>query len=294
MAATVWKGYITFGLISVPVRLFTAARSERISFNQLHSTCHTRVRQQLYCPTCDCTVERSEIVKGYQYIKDQYVLVEDAEIKKVQPQSADSMEILEFVKMDEVDPLYFDSSYYLVPEDAGRKAYHLLVDTMDQAGYAAVAKLAMHQREYTVLVRAREQGLTLHTMYSPNEIRTLAEYGRNSSEDDIEVKPAETKLAGQLIESLAAPFKPEKYTDQYQARLKELVEAKRAGEETASTEGPRLAPVIDLMDALQKSLQSQSNKGPKKKGPARATAAQAEGVPAKKAAPARNKARKAG
>ena len=302
MAATVWKGYITFGLISVPVRLFTAARSERMSFNQLHSTCHTRVRQQLYCPTCDCTVERSEIVKGYQYIKDQYVLVEDTEIKKVQPQSADSMEILEFVKMDEVDPLYFDSSYYLVPEDAGRKAYHLLVDTMDQAGYAAVAKLAMHQREYTVLVRAREQGLTLHTMYYPNEIRTLAEYGRNSSEDDIEVKPAETKLAGQLIESLAAPFKPEKYTDQYQARLKELVEAKRAGEETASTEGPRLAPVIDLMDALQKSLASQPKKAPKKKGPARATAAQAApqtavqtgGATAKKAPPVRKSARKAG
>ncbi len=289
-------------MISVPVRLFTAARSERMSFNQLHSTCHTRVRQQLYCPTCDCTVERSEIVKGYQYIKDQYVLVEDTEIKKVQPQSADSMEILEFVKMDEVDPLYFDSSYYLVPEDAGRKAYHLLVDTMDQAGYAAVAKLAMHQREYTVLVRAREQGLTLHTMYYPNEIRTLAEYGRNSSEDDIEVKPAETKLAGQLIESLAAPFKPEKYTDQYQARLKELVEAKRAGEETASTEGPRLAPVIDLMDALQKSLASQPKKAPKKKGPARATAAQAApqtavqtgGATAKKAAPVRKSARKAG
>ena len=199
-------------------------------------------------------------------------------------------------------PLYFDSSYYLVPEDAGRKAYHLLVDTMDQAGYAAVAKLSMHQREYTVLVRAREQGLTLHTMYYPNEIRTLAEYGRNSSEDDIEVKPAETKLAGQLIESLAAPFKPEKYTDQYQARLKELVEAKRAGEETASTEGPRLAPVIDLMDALQKSLASQPKKALKKKGPARATAAQAApqtavqtgGATAKKAPPVRKSARKAG
>ena len=113
MAATVWKGYVTFGLISVPVRLFTAARGERVSFNQLHNACHTRIRQQLYCPTCDCTVDRSEIVKGYQYVKDQYVLVEDAEIKKVQPKSADGMEILEFVKLEEVDPLYFDSSYYL-------------------------------------------------------------------------------------------------------------------------------------------------------------------------------------
>ena len=290
MAATVWKGYVTFGLISVPVRLFTAARGERVSFNQLHNACHTRIRQQLYCPTCDCTVDRSEIVKGYQYVKDQYVLVEDAEIKKVQPKSADGMEILEFVKLEEVDPLYFDSSYYLIPEDAGRKAYHLLVETMEKAGYAAVAKLAMHQREYTVLVRARERGLTLHTMYYPNEIRRLAEYGADGSEGDFEVKPAESKLARQLIESLAAPFKPEKYADEYQHRLKELIEAKRAGKETAATEGPKLAPVIDLMDALQKSLQSQ----PKKKGPARAAAAQAEVDSVRKARPARKKARKAG
>ena len=286
MAATVWKGYITFGLISVPVRLFTAARSERVSFNQLHKTCHTRIRQQLYCPTCDGTVDRSEIVKGYPYVKDQYVLVEDAEIKKVQPKSAEGMEILEFVKLDEVDPLYFDSSYYLVPEDAGRKAYHLLVETMQEAGYAAVAKLAMHQREYTVLVRAREKGLTLHTMYYPSEIRRLAEYGING---DMEVKPGESKLARQLIESLAAPFKPEKYADQYQQRLKDLIEAKREGKDTtATTEGPKLAPVIDLMDALQKSLRSQ----PKKKGPARATEAQASGAAPKKTGPTRKKARR--
>ena len=163
------------------------------------------------------------------------------EIKKVQPKSADSMEILEFVKLDEVDPLYFDSSHYLVPEEAGRKAYHLLVETMGRAGYAAAAK-----------------------------------------------------LAGQLIESLAAPFKPAKYADQYQTRLKELIEAKRSGEETTATEGPKLAPVIDLMDALQKSFASQPQKAPKKKGPARATASQAGAAPAKKDSPARERARKAG
>ena len=266
MAATTWKGYITFGLISVPVRLFTAARSERVSFNQLHKECHTRVRQQLHCLTCDTNVERSDLVKGYQDGKDQYILVEEAEIKKVQPFSAAGMEILEFVRLEEVDPLFFDSSFYALPEDAGRKAYFLLTDAMEKSGYAAIAKLSMHQREYTVLMRARAKGLTLHTMYYPNEIRQLEEYGQDT---DLEVKPQEAELATQLIESLAAPFEPAKYSDAYQQRLKELIDAKREGKETAPTEGPRLAPVIDLMEALQKSLKG----GPKERGPARATEA---------------------
>ncbi len=268
MASTTWKGYITFGLISVPVRLFTAARSDRVSFNQLHKECHTHVRQQLYCPTCDAKVERSDLVKGYQDGKDQYILVEDAEIKKVQPASAAGMEILEFVRLDEVDPLYLDSSFYALPDDAGRKAYFLLADTMQQSGYAAIAKLSMHQREYTVLLRARAGGLTLHTMYYPNEIRRLEEYGRDT---DLEVKPQEAELARQLIESLAAPFEPAKYSDGYQQRLKELIDAKREGKDTAPTAGPKLAPVIDLMEALQKSLKG----GPNERGPARATEADA-------------------
>ncbi len=268
MAATTWKGYITFGLISVPVRLFTAARSERVSFNQLHKECHTRVRQQLHCPTCDTNVERSDLVKGYQDGKDQYILVEEAEIKKVQPVSAAGMEILEFVRLEEVDPLYLDSSFYALPEDAGRKAYFLLTDAMEKSGYAAIAKLSMHQREYTVLMRARAKGLTLHTMYYPNEIRQLEEYGQDT---DLEVKPQEVELATQLIESLAAPFEPAKYSDAYQQRLKELIDAKREGKETAPTEGPRLAPVIDLMEALQKSLKGR----PGERGPARATEANA-------------------
>jgi DNA end-binding protein Ku len=287
MASTVWKGYITFGLISVPIRLFTAARSERVSFNQLHNVCNTRIRQQLFCPTCNRTVERDEIIKGYEYGKDQYVLVEDKEIKKVAPQSADGMEILEFVKIEEVDPLFFESSYYAIPEEAGRKAYHLLVDTMAKLGYAAIAQLTMHQREYTVLIRSRENGLTLHTMYYPNEIRQVAEYGKDGH---FEVKPQETKLAKQLVESLAAKFEPEKYSDSYQSRLKELIEAKREGKETAATEGRKLAPVIDLMEALQRSLKDAPKKAPTRATEVHAAAAQASG----KARPARKKSSKGG
>src|SRR5271169_4143419 len=174
MATAVWKGYLTFGLISIPIRLFAAARSERISLNQLHSVCHTRIRQPQFCPTCNRGVERSEIVKGYEYEKDQYVLFDEKELDKIEPPSAHTMEILEFVKLDEVDPLYFDASYYVTPEDAGKKAYHLLLEAMQDSGYAAIAKLTMHQRENIVVMRPRAKGLTLHTMFYANEIREVA------------------------------------------------------------------------------------------------------------------------
>src|SRR5687767_12144561 len=129
MASTIWKGYVTFGLISIPVRLFAAARSERISFNQIHEPCGSRIKQQIYCPTCERTVERSELVKGYEVEKDTYVVVEDEEIKKIAPQSQQTMEIVEFVKLDEIDPIFFDTSYYATPEEPGRRAYQLLLET---------------------------------------------------------------------------------------------------------------------------------------------------------------------
>jgi DNA end-binding protein Ku len=251
MAASVWKGYLTFGLISVPVRLFSAARTEHISLNQLHDKCKGRIRQPLFCPTCERMVERSEIVKGYEYEKDQYVLIEDEEVKKIAPPSASTMEILEFVNAADVDPLYLDASYYMVPEDAGRKAYQLLVTTMEESGRGAIAKLAMHQREYIVLIRPRANGLTLHTMYFADEVRQVSEYGHHG---EIKVKPEEVKLAKQLVESLAGEFEPGKYHDEYKQRLKELLNAKLEGQEVAAAPQPQLAPVVDMMEALKKSL----------------------------------------
>lgn len=213
MASTVWKGYITFGLISVPVRLFTAARSERVAFHMIHAQCNTRIKQQLFCPTCERVVERSELIKGYEVDKNAYVQVSDAELKKVEPQSTDTMEITQFVKISDIDPLYYDASYFAVPETPGRKAYQLLVNTMERSGFAAVAKVGMHRREYIVVIRPRENGLTLHTMYYPNEVRSVPEYG---STEHIEVRPQEIDLAEQLVKRLAAPFQPEKYQDEYQ------------------------------------------------------------------------------
>ncbi|MBC8165281.1 MAG: Ku protein [Bryobacteraceae bacterium] len=256
MASTIWKGYITFGLISIPVRLFAAARTERVSFNQIHEPCHSRIKQQIYCPVCERTVERSELVKGYEAEKDTYIIVEDQDIKNIAPASQETMEIVEFVKLQEVDPLYFDASYYVTPEDAGRRAYQLLLETMTKSEYAAVAKITMHQRENTIIIRPREDGLTMHTIFYANEVRAIPEYGLTKN---TEVKPQEIQLAEQLVKSLAATFDPEKYEDTYQKRLTELIEAKRNGIPVQETKTKRLAPVIDLMAALQKSLNLQAS-----------------------------------
>lgn len=252
MASTIWKGYVTFGLISIPVRLFAAARTERVSGHMLHKDCGTRIKQQLYCPHCERTVERSEIIKGYEVDKNSYVEIDDEEIKKIAPASTDTMEIQQFVKINDVDPIYFDASYYAVPEDPGRKAYELLFETMQKTEYAAIAKIGMHQREYVVVIRPRENGLTMHTIFYPNEVRAVPEYGHPR---DVQIKPQEIALAEQLVESLAGPFEPEKYEDEYQKRLTQLIEAKGEGRQVSATHHQKLAPVIDLMSALQKSLQ---------------------------------------
>lgn len=256
-----WKGFLAFGLISIPVRLSPAARTERVSFNQLHKICHTRLKQPLFCPTCNRMVERNEVEKGYEYEKDQYLLFTEEELERVEPESARTMEILEFVKLAEVDPIYFDASYYLAPEDEGRKAYYLLFEAMRKSGYAAVAKVSMHNREYIVIIRPQKTGLTLHTMFYTNEIRA-AETG---SGDKVEVKEQERALAEQLIKSLAAPFEPEKYHDAYQEALQELIAAKAKGMELTAAPHVARAPVIDLMQALKNSLAAAPGPQPERK-----------------------------
>jgi DNA end-binding protein Ku len=250
MPASSWKGFLSFGLVSIPIRLSPAARTERISFNQIHSVCHTRLKQPLFCAHCNRMVERSEVEKGYEVEKDQYLLFTEDEIKNVEPESARNMEILEFVKIDEIDPLYFDSSYYVAPEESGEKAYHLLLEAMKKSGYAGIAKATMHGREHIVIVRPHSNGMTLHTMFYSNEIRQAD----TSAPPKGEIKEPERNLALQLIQSLAAPFQPEKYQDAYQQGLRELIDAKAAGRQITAVPHVARAPVIDLMEALKKSL----------------------------------------
>lgn len=251
MAASVWKGFISFGLVSIPVRLYAAARSQRVNLHQLHSVCHTRLRQPLYCPTCKRMVERSEVIKGYEDEDGKYVLIEPEDIKKIAPPSARNMDILGFAKASEIDPLYFNASYFLTPEAEGKKAYELLLKSLEKAHRVGIAKLAMHQREYTVFIRPYDNGLTLHTMYFANEVREVPGYGQT---DNVKLSAQELKLAEQLVETLSLDFDIKNYHDEFQDRLKALIEARRKGHEIAATPQPKRAPVIDIMAALKKSL----------------------------------------
>lgn len=270
MPASVWSGYLTFGLISMPVRLYSGARGTRISFHMLHRDDLTRVKQQLYCPHDERVIERSEIVKGYEYRKGEYVVVEPEEIRKIEPKTAKAMEILEFVKQEEIDPVYFESSYFLAPDEAGRKPYALLTRAMEETSFVAVAKLAMHNREYTVFLRPYQGGLMLHTMYYQEEIREAPAIAG----DQAGVKEGELKVAHQLIESLAAEWEPEKYHDTFEENLKKLIKARMEGGEVSAVEKPRKqAPPADLMAALRMSLAEMQGK---KKGPQRVEQAQQE------------------
>ncbi len=251
MASTVWKGHLTFGLVSLPVKLYSAARGESVSFNQLHKEDGSRVRQVLYCAQEDKPIPRSEIVKGYEYEKDRYVIIDDEDIRKVAPKTAKLMEILEFVKDEQVDPVYFESSYYMAPDEAGEKPYALLFDALKRTSRVGVAKIAMHNREHIVILRPGERGILLHTMYYSHEIRKVEEFRTDISL----VKDNEIKLATTLIEALAADFEPEKYHDTYRDNLLAMIEAKKAGQEVVETPAPQAAKVVDILEALKRSLE---------------------------------------
>jgi DNA end-binding protein Ku len=250
MASTSWRGHLTFGLVSIPLKLYAAARPRRLEFHQVHKVCRTRLRRPLFCPTCNRIVKNDEVVKGYEFEKGQYLLLENQEIKKLAPETDGTMEITEFVPLAEVDPLYFESSYMAVPDGSGAKAYRLLVDALDKAEKVGLAKVAMHQRDYMVIIRPRDNGLTLHTMYFADEVRSVADYGHVQAP----VKPQEIKLATELIESLSGHFKPEKYKDDYRERVQAFVDAKLKGRKTAVAAERTPAPVIDMMEALKRSL----------------------------------------
>jgi DNA end-binding protein Ku len=262
MATSVWNGILSFGLLAIPVKLYTAARSQRMNLHQLHKVCHTRLKQPLYCPQCNRQVDRSEVVRGYEYEKGQYVIVNDEEIKKITPPSSTVMEIVAFVKPEQIDPIYFDASYFMLPDKHSEKPYALLLKTLEDRNRVGIAMVTMHQREYTVLIRPRKNGLTVHTMYYANEIREVAGYGQ--AEKDVKLKPAEVKLAEQLVESLSQDFKPEQFHDKFQENLKALIEAKQKGKTVVAERKPAPGRVIDMMEALKKSLANAEHQKQKK------------------------------
>jgi DNA end-binding protein Ku len=253
MASATWRGSLSFGLLTIPIRMYPAARRQRTYLHQLHNKCHTRLKQPLFCPTCNRIVNRDEVVKGYEFEEGQYVLVDKEDLKKITPKSGKIMEILAFVKQEQIDPVYMDSSYEALPEKDADKPYQVLLKALEDTKMVGIAKVTMHQREYTVFIRPRNHGITIHTMYFQNEIRDMEGYGQLPK--NLQIKPQEIKLAEQLIASLSEDFKPQQYHDTFQEQLKALVESKEKGKTFTEKAAPKRAKVIDMMDALKKSLQ---------------------------------------
>lgn len=260
----VGSGAISFGLVSIPVKLYTAASSEAPSFNLLHAKCGNRIRQQRFCPVCNEVVERDDLVKGYEFAKDQYVKVSDDELKALEGEASKAIEISEFVPLSTVDPIYFEKTYYLGPDKGGDKPYRLLAEAMSQASKVALAKFVMRGKENLVLIRSSQNGLMLHTMYFSDEVRDFNEIEKGET---AKISSAETNLAMRLIDELSNDqFKPEAYEDEYRQRVLDLVNTKSEGKEITIVEpGVKRAQVIDLMDALKESL---GRKQPREKKPA--------------------------
>lgn len=253
MAATVWGGYISFGLVSFPVKLYSAARAEAVHFHMLHRKDLSRVKEVFYCAQEDKRIERTEIVKGYEVSKGNYVVIDDEDLKKIAPATAGTMDIIQFVKNDEVDPIYFERSYYVGPAENGGKPFSLFLKALVETRHSAIAKLTMHARENVVLIRSTGEELLLHTLFYPDELQAG---NKAAAPPKATATRKEIDLATEIIHQLSAPFKPEKFEDTYRGLVETLIEQKKKGQKITAAPTPRRAPVIDLMEALKKSIQS--------------------------------------
>jgi len=249
VAAIVWKGFVSFGLVSFPIRLQVAAREKSIRFHLLHKKDLSRVKEVYFCQAEDKPLKREDLVKGFEVSKGEYVVVDDADLNKIAPHSAKTMDILQFVKSEEFDPVFLDKSYHVLPEGDVTKPYALLREAMKQRGQYAIAKVAMHNREHIVVIRPDGKELMLHTMFFADEVQEVSV--KTGSE---KFSAQELKLAGQLIDTLSAKFDPAKFHDEYQANLRRLIEQKQKGERVTATKSERPTQVVNIMDALRRSL----------------------------------------
>ena len=278
-------GTISFGLVAIPVKLYTATSPGNVSFNLLHAKCGSRIKQQTFCPTCNETVERSALVRGYEFSKDQYVRVTDEELKALEGEASKMIDIAEFVPLAKVDPIYFEKTYYLGADKGGEKPYRLLADAMEKSGQVALATFVMRGKESLVLIRAAQGGLMLHTMYFADEVRAFTDVDKGES---AKINDGELDLAIKLIDGLAADdFDPARYKDAYRERVMEMLRKKAEGQELAAAPAPaQRRQVIDLMEALKESLAAR--KPPTKVGrkpeaaPARAVASAKKAAGGKK------------
>jgi DNA end-binding protein Ku len=251
-ARAIGTGTISFGLVSIPVKLYTATASEAVSFNLIHNKCKGRIKQQIFCPTDNEIVERNDLVKGFEYAKNQYVLFTEEELDALEAAKTNSLEIVEFVPASTVDWIYISKTYYLGPDKGGDKAYHLLSEAMERTEKIAVGRYWTRGKEQLVLLRPYKKGLMLHYAYYSNEVRSFDEVDTGAT---VTFKPVEAELADKLIQQLTIPeFNPEAYKDEYVERVKTAVEQKIAGQEVAVAPEQPTAQIIDLFEALKRSL----------------------------------------
>jgi len=252
----IWSGTISFGLVSIPVRLYTATESHDVHFHLLHKSDGVRLQNIRWCPKHERAVPWDEVVRGFEYAKGQYVAVTDEDLDHLPVKTVHTVDISDFVKLEEVDPIYYDKAYYLAPEETGAKAFVLLRQALEQTGRAAVAKVAIRDKESLCLVRPYEDVLTLETMLYANEIRST----KDIAVDGADVSPKEIQMAISLIENLSDSFDPQRYHDEYQAALKKLIDAKVAGAPLPAAPSERGEKIVDLMEALRASVEATKKK----------------------------------
>ncbi|MEO8290433.1 MAG: Ku protein [Gaiellaceae bacterium] len=278
---TIWNGSISFGLVNIPIGLAVAQQRKDTAFRTLHRECGTPIKQKRYCPFHERDVEADELVKGWEFAKGQFVVVEESDLEAVALQRSQSIDIMRFVPVAEVDPIYFDRTYYLAPADAEaqRRPYVLLLRAMQEAEMGAIGKFVLWGKENLCLIRPLGDSLALETLFYAEDVRTRKEIDEAVAE--VDVKGPELEMARQLVESLVGEFDPKEFENEYRNDLRAMLEAKLAGEEISVPEPVATAPVVDLMEALKQSV-AQARKQKDKPAPAKAKKA-----PAKKRAGAR-------
>jgi DNA end-binding protein Ku len=298
MPRSIWTGAISFGLVTVPVKLYSAVQRKTVRFNQLNAKTGARIAQKRVDPSTGEEVPFEDLVKGYELSPDRYVVIEPAELDALDPKGTRTIDILDFVEEAEIDPIFYDHPYYLAPGAGGAKPYRLLLDAMRETGKVAIAKVVIRSKESLVALRPSGDVLEMSTMLFADEVVDPRRIDDIPDADDIDTNDRELAIAKQLVESLAAGWEPDKYRDEYRERVLELIEKKAAGEEIAvQPEAEEAAPVPDLMSALKASLDAvRANSGadddakPKPKAPARKAPAKSGG--AKAAAKPRSRAKK--
>jgi DNA end-binding protein Ku len=287
MPRSIWRGAISFGLVNVPVKLYSAVSKKTVRFNQLHEKDNSRIQMKRWCPEEDAEVPYEEIVKGYEISPDKYVVITPEELEGLDPKKTRTIDIEDFVDLDEIDPLYYEHPYYLVPDTGAAKPYKLLLSALQQSNKVAIARVVIRSKEYLTAIRPADGVLTMETMLFADELVPTSELDELPDED-VSATEREVQMAMQLIESLTTEFEPEKYHDTYREAVLNLIERKAEGEEIVIEAAPEEpAKVPDLMAALEASLAA-TKKKPKAKAASKngakrsASSARKDGKPAKK------------